>query len=50
VCKPYVQGVHWAHFSDAEPHTFPHAGLLDAQGTVKPALVPLRELREKHLR
>ena len=49
VGKPFVQGVHWTHFSDAEPHTFPHAGLLDGQGQIKPALVPLRELREKHL-
>jgi hypothetical protein len=50
VCKPYVQGVHWTHFSDAEQHTFPHAGLVDATANVKPALTPLRELREKHLR
>ncbi len=50
VCKPYVQAVHWTHFSDAEPHTFPHAGLLDAGGNPKPALAALRELREKHLR
>jgi hypothetical protein len=48
--KPYVQAVHWAHFSDAEPHTFPHAGLVDARGQAKPALARLRELREKHLR
>jgi hypothetical protein len=45
-----VQAVHWVHLSDAEPHTFPHAGLLDAGGNVKPALAALRELREKHLR
>ncbi|HKI36684.1 MAG TPA: endo-1,4-beta-xylanase [Gemmataceae bacterium] len=50
VCKPYVQAVHWTHFNDAEPHTFPHAGLVDAGGNVKPALAHLRELREKHLR
>ncbi|HEX5269084.1 MAG TPA: hypothetical protein VFW33_01290, partial [Gemmataceae bacterium] len=50
ICKPYTQAVHWAHFSDAEAHTFPHAGLFDADGRVKPALAALRELREKHLR
>jgi hypothetical protein len=50
VCKPYTQAVHWTHFSDAEPHTFPHAGLLDASGNVKPALATLRELRQAHLR
>jgi hypothetical protein len=48
--KPYVQAVHWAHFADAEPHSFPHAGLADARGQVKPALARLRELRERHLR
>jgi hypothetical protein len=50
ICKPYVQAVHWVHLSDAEPHTFPHAGLISAAGDVKPALSQLRELREKHLR
>jgi hypothetical protein len=50
VCKPYVQGVQWAHLSDAEPHQFPHCGLLDAQGNPKPALTKLRAIREAHLR
>jgi hypothetical protein len=50
VCKPYVQAVHWVHLSDSSPHTFPHAGLLDANGKFKPALAQLRELREQHLR
>jgi hypothetical protein len=50
VCKPFVQGVQWAHFSDAGPHQFPHCGLLDAGGKPKPALAKLRELREKHLK
>jgi hypothetical protein len=48
--KPYTQAVHWAHVSDAEPHTFPHAGLFDAAGHARPALAVLRELRDKHLR
>jgi hypothetical protein len=50
ICKPFVQAIHWTHFNDAEPHTFPHAGLVDAQGNVKPALAHLRELREQHLK
>jgi hypothetical protein len=49
VGKPYVQGVYWTHLSDAEPHQFPHAGLIDARGEVKPAFTRLRTLREKHL-
>jgi hypothetical protein len=50
VGKPYVQGVYWTDLSDAEPHRFPHAGLVDAQGQLKPALEQLRQLREQHLR
>jgi hypothetical protein len=49
-CKPFVQGLTWTHLSDAEPHLFPHCGLADAQGTAKPALQRLRQLREAHLR
>jgi hypothetical protein len=50
VAKPYVQAVHWAHWSDAEPHQFPHCGLVDADGRVKPAAQALHDLRSKHLR
>jgi hypothetical protein len=50
LCKPAVQGVFWAHLSDAAPHQFPHCGLVDAAGNLKPALDRLRELREEHLR
>jgi len=49
LCKPYVRGVSWTHFSDADPHQFPHCGLVDALGQPKPALECLRELRELHL-
>jgi hypothetical protein len=45
-----VQGVQWAHFSDADPHQFPNCGLADAQGGLKPALQVLAEVREQHLR
>jgi hypothetical protein len=50
LCKPYVQGVRWVHFRDAEPHAFPHCGLLDARDQAKPALQKLRDLRESHLK
>ncbi len=50
LCKPYVQGVQWVHLSDAEPHQFPHCGLLDAEGREKPAADRLREMREKYLK
>jgi hypothetical protein len=50
ICKPAVQGILWTHFSDAQPHQFPHCGLVDAEGNLKPALERLRQLREKRLR
>ncbi len=50
LCKPYVQGVQWVHFRDAEPHQFPHCGVVDGRDQVKPALQKLRELRETHLK
>jgi len=49
VGKPYVQAVHWADWSDAQPHQFPSAGLIDEQGRFKPALQVLQQLREEHL-
>jgi hypothetical protein len=49
LCKPYVQAIHWAHFSDQEPHQFPNCGLVNTGGKPKPALQALRELRTKHL-
>jgi hypothetical protein len=49
MCKPFVQGLSWAHLSDSEPHQFPNCGLVDGQGQAKPALRRLGELRAKHL-
>jgi hypothetical protein len=49
ICKPGVHGVYWTHFSDSEPHQFPHCGLVDTRGSPKPALEKLRKLREAHL-
>lgn len=50
VCKPYVRAVHWTHFRDGEPHHFPHCGLIDAKGNLKPALQRLTALRGAHLK
>jgi hypothetical protein len=50
LCKPFVQGVQWAHFADADPHQLPHCGLVDRRGTPKPALQALADLREEHLK
>ena len=50
LCKPYVQGVTWAHWDDRAHHQFPYCGLIDSQGLVKPALEPLRQLRAEHLK
>ena len=47
--KPYVQAVTWSHLNDAEPHQFPHCGLLDSAGRLKPVTNELRKLREAHL-
>jgi hypothetical protein len=49
LCKPCVASVCWPHYSDAEPHLFPHCGLLDGRARPKPALERLRVLRERHL-
>jgi hypothetical protein len=50
LCKPFVQSVQWTHSFDAESHLFPHCGLVDAAGRVKPVMQQLRALRESHLR
>jgi hypothetical protein len=50
VCKPFVRAVHWAHWSDAQPHQLPHCGLVDSQGKLKPALNKLADLRAEHLK
>jgi GH35 family endo-1,4-beta-xylanase len=50
LAKPAVVGVFWTHFSDAQPHTFPHAGLLDASGHPKPALDRIAHQRKAWLK
>jgi len=49
LCKPVVRAVYWAHAGDAEPHVFPHCGVIDAQGNAKPVMDQLRNLRKIHL-
>ena len=50
LCKPYVRTVRWTQFSDAAPHAYPHCGLIDPGGQVKPGLAALQRLREEHLK
>lgn len=38
MAKQSVVGIYWGNFSDAEPHEFPHSGLLREDGAPKPAL------------
>ncbi len=45
MAKPSVTGVYWIHASDAAPHRFPQAGLLDAAGKPKPALEAFQQLQ-----
>lgn len=45
--KPYVSGVAWWHWSDAQPHLAPHSGLLAADGRPRPALDALKQLRRQ---
>ncbi len=50
LAKGNVIGVFWDHLSDAMPHRFPNAGLVDASGQRKAAFDRLRILRETYLR
>ncbi|MBM4094184.1 MAG: hypothetical protein FJ276_32975 [Planctomycetes bacterium] len=49
LCKPSVHGIVWNQLGDAEPHEFPHTGLLDAEGRSKPLLKTLATIRQQHL-
>jgi hypothetical protein len=50
LAKPSVAGVFITHFSDAEPHQFPYAGMLRADGAAKPALERIITQRQRHKR
>ena len=47
LAKPIVAGVFLSHFSDADPHQFPFAGVMRPDGTPKPALERIISLRQK---
>ncbi|HLJ10724.1 MAG TPA: endo-1,4-beta-xylanase [Planctomycetaceae bacterium] len=48
LAKPAVLAVFWNHLSDAQPHRFPHAGLVRPDGSAKPSLERFVSLRELH--
>lgn len=50
IAKPAVTGVFWNHLSDASPHIFPFAGLINAAGTPKPALQRIARHRQNYLK
>ena len=50
LCRPHVRAVTWDHWSDADPHMAPSAGLVEADGRAKPLLGRLRALRAAHLK
>ena len=47
--KPALHAVVWNQWSDAQPHEFPHSGLLDQSGQAKPLLAQLSDMRRKLL-
>lgn len=47
--KRCVHGINWSQLRDDQPHEFPNAGLIDQEGTPKPALLKLRALRNAYL-
>ncbi len=44
--KPAVHAIVWNQWSDREPHEFPHSGLVDQAGQLKPAAAILPRLRK----
>jgi len=48
MAKQVVVGIFWSHFSDAVPHHYPHAGLVRADGTPKPALQNFVKYRQEY--
>jgi hypothetical protein len=49
LAKQSVQGVFWNQLQDARPHDFPHGGLIDAAGNIKPVVGALAAIRQQHL-
>jgi hypothetical protein len=46
--KPQVTSIFWTHFSDRDPHRFPHAGLVRPHNQPRPALERLVRLHEQY--
>jgi hypothetical protein len=49
LAKQAVQGIVWNQLADADPHGFPHAGLIDETGSAKPVVQTIRKLCQEHL-
>jgi len=47
--KPAVHAVVWNQWSDREPHEFPHSGLVDGLGQLKPTVAQLTRIRQTFL-
>ncbi len=47
--KAAIHGLVWNEWSDALPHEFPHAGLIDQAGRIKPVFQALHEIRDQIL-
>ncbi|MEX0703651.1 MAG: endo-1,4-beta-xylanase [Planctomycetales bacterium] len=48
MAKQSVAGIFWSNFSDAAPHRFPHAGLVDARGAPKAAFQRIADYRRAY--
>lgn len=49
LAKPAVQSITWGQYSDGVLHEFPHGGLIDSSGSLKPCLQSLSNLRRQYL-
>lgn len=48
IAKQSINGIYWSHLSDAAPHDFPNAGLIDSTGRPKQSLRSLAEHSKNH--
>lgn len=48
IAKQSVNGIYWSHLTDAAPHDFPNAGLVDTTGHPKKALQSLATHSRSH--
>jgi len=46
---PYMHAISYSDFTNSQPHRFPHAGLLDADGRPAPAYEAIKRFRNEHL-